>query len=223
MGPSSPVSPSSNSTPTLPGTGNPVVSAAASAGTGTASSNLSGGFLGNSPYGTGNTSLLSNASGYHTNTSPRPPSANGIGGSLGGQMHPAMSTATPSSIGNTYSHMHSMSHFNPSAGFSSQYSNMAGSTAADIASPHYHDMRGSAAATGWYTSPHTDPRFASEYCKYLDQTLICSIPSSSSFVTVVTKICLKLGLVSISHIIHNLKFILHYRSRLICTIFYIVV
>ena len=30
---------------------------------------------------------------------------------------------------------------------------------------HYHDMRGSAGATGWDTSPHTDPRFASEYCK----------------------------------------------------------
>ena len=166
MGPSSPVSPSSNSTPALPGTGNPAVSATASAGTGTASSNLTGGFLGNSPYGTGNTSLLTNTSGYHTNTSPRPPSANGIGGSLGGQIHPAMSAATPTSIGSTYSHMHSMSHFNPSSGFSSQYSNMAGSTAADIASPHYHDMRGSTAATGWYTSPHTDPRFASEYCKY---------------------------------------------------------
>ena len=166
MGPSSPVSPSSNSAPALPGTGNPAVSGSASAGTGTSSSNLTGGFLGNSPYGTGNTSLLGNTGGYHTNTSPRPPSANGLGGSLGGQIHPAMSAATPTSIGGTpYSHMHSMSHFNPSSGFSSQYSNMTGGTAADIGSPHYHDMRGSAGATGWYTSPHTDPRFASEYCK----------------------------------------------------------
>ena len=168
MGPSSPVSPSSNSTPALTGTGNSAVSAAASAGTGS-SANLVGGFLGNSPYGTANTSLLGNASGYHTNTSPRPPSANGLGGALGGQIHPVMSAATPTSIGSTpYSHMHSMSHLNPSSGFSSQYCNMTGSTAADIASPHYHDMRGSTAATGWYTSPHTDPRFASEYCKYLN-------------------------------------------------------
>ena len=168
MGPSSPVSPSSNSTPALPGTGNTAGSATISGGTGGSSSNLTGGFLGSTPYGTANTSLLTNASGYHTNTSPRPPSANGIGGSLGGQIHPAMSAATPTSLGSTpYSHMHSMSHFNPSGGFSSQYSNMTGSTAADIASPHYHDMRGSTTATGWYTSPHTDPRFASEYCKYL--------------------------------------------------------
>ena len=80
MGPSSPVSPSSNSTPALPGTGNTAGSATISGGTGGSSSNLTGGFLGSTPYGTANTSLLTNASGYHTNTSPRPPSANGIGG-----------------------------------------------------------------------------------------------------------------------------------------------
>ena len=165
MGPSSPVSPSSNSTPALLGNGNTTTPAGISAGPGS-SSNLTGGFLGNTPYGTGNTSLLSNSGGYHSNTSPRPPSANGLGGSLGGQINPVMSSSTSSSIGSTpYSHMHSMSHFNPSSGFSSQYSNM-GSTAADLAaSSHYHDMRGSTATAGWYASPATDPRFASEYCK----------------------------------------------------------
>ena len=37
-------------------------------------------------------------------------------------------------------------------------------------SHHYQDMRSSAAASaasGWYSSPAADPRFASEYCKFL--------------------------------------------------------
>ena len=33
---------------------------------------------------------------------------------------------------------------------------------------HYGDMRSSTAAVGqWYSSPASDPRFASEYCEYL--------------------------------------------------------
>ena len=33
---------------------------------------------------------------------------------------------------------------------------------------HYGDMRSSTTAVGqWYSSPASDPRFASEYCEYL--------------------------------------------------------
>ena len=35
---------------------------------------------------------------------------------------------------------------------------------------HYGDMR--SAGTGWYSSPATDPRFASEYCEYLTRVNI---------------------------------------------------
>ena len=66
----------------------------------------------------------------------------------------------------SYPHMHSMTQLNSpaAASFSSGYCQP---TSTDLGH-HYPDMRTSAAsaATGWYSSPAADPRFASEYCKY---------------------------------------------------------
>ena len=66
----------------------------------------------------------------------------------------------------SYPHMHSMTQLNSpaAASFSSGYCQPSSS---DLGH-HYPDMRTSAAsaATGWYSSPAADPRFASEYCKY---------------------------------------------------------
>ena len=65
----------------------------------------------------------------------------------------------------SYPHMHSMTQLNsPAASFSTGYCQP---TSTDLGH-HYPDMRTSAAsaATGWYSSPAADPRFASEYCKF---------------------------------------------------------
>ena len=51
-------------------------------------------------------------------------------------------------------YMHTMSQFNPGSFSASQYCQ------SDLG---YHDMRGSTG--GWYGSPASDPRIASEYCK----------------------------------------------------------
>ena len=68
----------------------------------------------------------------------------------------------------SYPHMHSMTQLNaPASGFSST-GYCQPNSASDL-SHHYPDhMRSSAAAsaTGWYSSPAADPRFASEYCKF---------------------------------------------------------
>ena len=62
------------------------------------------------------------------------------------------------------------------SGLSSQYYQTGG----DLGAPHY-DMRGS--STGWYTSPATDPRFATEYCKFLFvQFFVLFCPFLSIFV-----------------------------------------
>ena len=67
----------------------------------------------------------------------------------------------------SYPHMHSMTQLNAPSGFSST-GYCQPNSASDL-SHHYPDhMRSSAAAsaTGWYSSPAADPRFASEYCKF---------------------------------------------------------
>ena len=62
----------------------------------------------------------------------------------------SFSPATPSA----YSHMHMSQIPSYSAAGCYQGSELS----------HYGDMR--SAGTGWYSSPATDPRFASEYCKF---------------------------------------------------------
>merc|ERR1719412_2535876 len=72
----------------------------------------------------------------------------------------------------SYPHMHSMTQLNaPASGFSST-GYCQPNSASDL-SHHYPDhMRSSAAAsaTGWYSSPAADPRFASEYFSSLMRT-----------------------------------------------------
>ena len=79
----------------------------------------------------------------------------------------SMAASAASAIAATttsYPHMHSMTQLNTPSGFSTGYCQP---NSSDL-SHHYPDMRSSAAsATGWYSSPAADPRFASEYCKFL--------------------------------------------------------
>ena len=85
-------------------------------------------------------------------------------------------TATSAAV--AYPHMHSMTQLNsPASSFSSAGYCQPNTT--DL-SHHYPDMRSSAAAasaaTGWYSSPAADPRFASEYCKpFLTYILGCTL------------------------------------------------
>ena len=81
----------------------------------------------------------------------------------------------------SYPHMHSMTQLNAPSGFSST-GYCQPNSASDL-SHHYPDhMRSSAAAasaTGWYSSPAADPRFASEYCKFfllLKKKLLLQVP-----------------------------------------------
>ena len=78
----------------------------------------------------------------------------------------AAAAAVTATTAAAYPHMHSMTQLNsPASTFSSGYCQP---NSADL-SHHYPDMRSSAAAasaaSGWYSSPAADPRFASEYCK----------------------------------------------------------
>ena len=67
----------------------------------------------------------------------------------------------------SYPHMHSMTQLNSPAAAASFSSGYCQPSSTDLGH-HYPDMRTSAAsaATGWYSSPAADPRFASEYCEY---------------------------------------------------------
>ena len=77
----------------------------------------------------------------------------------------ASAAAAVAATTTSYPHMHSMTQLNTPSGFSSGYCQP---NSASELSHHYPDMRSSAAAsaTGWYSSPAADPRFASEYCKW---------------------------------------------------------
>ena len=68
----------------------------------------------------------------------------------------------------SYPHMHSMTQLNSPAAAASFSSGYCQPSSTDLGH-HYPDMRTSAAsaATGWYSSPAADPRFASEYCEYI--------------------------------------------------------
>ena len=76
----------------------------------------------------------------------------------------ASAAAAVAATTTSYPHMHSMTQLNAPSGFSTGYCQP---NSSDL-SHHYPDMRSSAAsATGWYSSPAADPRFASEYCKLI--------------------------------------------------------
>lgn len=80
----------------------------------------------------------------------------------------AAAIAATTTAAAAYPHMHSMTQLSsPPTSFSTGYCQP---NSADL-SHHYPDMRTSAAAasaaSGWYSSPAADPRFASEYCKFL--------------------------------------------------------
>jgi len=82
----------------------------------------------------------------------------------------------------SYPHMHSMTQLNaPASGFSST-GYCQPNSASDL-SHHYPDhMRSSAAAsaTGWYSSPAADPRFASEYFSSLMRTGASSMSAAAA-------------------------------------------
>ena len=90
-------------------------------------------------------------------TPPSPPSPNLLysgypRAGVGGPPTTSMSSFSPAAP-SAYSHMHMSQIPSYSAAGCYQGSELS----------HYGDMR--SASTGWYSSPATDPRFASEYCK----------------------------------------------------------
>merc|ERR550532_1762661 len=86
-------------------------------------------------------------SGYPRSAGTGPPTTVSMASFSPSMSSPAGVTPTP------YSHMHhTMSQLTPSYGAGCYQSS-------DLS--HYGDMR--SASTGWYSSPATDPRFASEY------------------------------------------------------------
>lgn len=77
----------------------------------------------------------------------------------------AAAAAASASTAMSYPHMHMTQLNSPASSFSATGYCQPSST--DLGH-HYPDMRTSAsAASGWYSSPAADPRFASEYCKYI--------------------------------------------------------
>ena len=76
----------------------------------------------------------------------------------GGGMSSVTTGTTPTGMSGSYSHMN-MSHLNAHAGSFPTSGYCQTGAASDL---HYP---GSASTSGWYSSPATDPRFASEYCK----------------------------------------------------------
>ena len=118
-----------------------------------------GGFLAYNNYNNQN-NLCSTTSVVNSVTPLNTPSS-----SSGGGGNSPTNNRSSSSMA-SYSHMSHMSQLNHQS-FQSQYCGT-NANGQDLAS-HYTDMRAasasSAAAAGWYASPATDPRFASEYCK----------------------------------------------------------
>ena len=82
----------------------------------------------------------------------------------------AAAAAASASTAMSYPHMHMTQLNSPASSFSATGYCQPSST--DLGH-HYPDMRTSAsAASGWYSSPAADPRFASEYCKYIYWVLV---------------------------------------------------